>query len=320
MPTPSHILVDTGVLWHIGHPDFQKIVQLSRDRHFKIIAPHIVWEERRTQILDNELDGVKKLKDAYERLNHRRADSILGRLELPPFSLWEQHEIVEASKAYMAELARKNNIEIVPLDANHAERAWVRYFDVDAPFRREESRDNRRKDIPDSWIFEAAIDLAGAHDALVALCGDEKLGKCFASIDIQVFKTASDLFAHLELDVQRAPQPTDSPEAEVAEAGGLGGAKQLDILMDAHQRESRDAEQKILGLVGYLGALPKRDLESMLEYLGVSAELRRNAAERLVLSGLIQDTGNTYLPKNRQACELAATAIEALMIRLVVKP
>ena len=320
MPTPSHVLVDTGLLWDIKHPDFQKVVQLSRERHFKIVVPYIVWEERRTQLLDDELDGVKKLQSAYERLDRRKADSILGRLTLPPFSIWDLEQIVEASKAHMIELAQKNNIEVLPLDANYAERAWDRYFEVHAPFRREESRDNRRKDIPDSWIFEAAIDLAGTHNGLVALCGDGKLGQCFESIGIQIFKTASELLAFLDQDAPRVAQSTSVAEVDVAAVGGSAEVTQLDVLMNAHQRESRDAEQKILGLVGYLGALPKRDLETMLEYLGVSAELRRNAAERLVLSGLIQDTGSTYVPKNRQACELAAAAIEPLMIGLVVKP
>lgn len=316
----THILVDTNALYKFWSPDFQMIVKMSKDRRFKIIVPHIVWEERRTQWLDDALDDVQKLRSAYSTLERRKPESILGRLDLPPFSIWEREQIVEASRVHMADLAKEYNIEVIPLDPRHAERAWVRYFDVSPPFKPEEIRLNRRKDIPDSWIFESAIDLFESHKGLVALCEDGKLVKCFESIDVPVFKTAADLVTFLEQE-GKAKSELDiakDGQAPIA-ADDSDQILKLDQLLERLQHVSRDAEQKILGFIGYLGLLTKRDLGGLLELAGVSPELGRNAAERLVLNGLIQDTGNAYLPRNKEACELAAVSVEPLMIEFVAK-
>ena len=318
MPIPSHVLVDTNALWKIRHPDFQKIVQLSRKRRFKLVVPHIVWEERRTQLLDDEMETVKSLQTAYDKVHRRNPESMFGRLMLPPLPLWGMEQMIEASKAHMVELARLNNIEVIPLDPSHATRAWARYFDVELPFKRQEIRENRRRDIPDSWIFEAAIDLYHQEDNLVALCGDAKLQHCFHSISVPVFKAAVDLVQFLEAEIHRQGQPAAiEAEKNVPDAPMDGSI--LAALMESVQTTSRNAERTILGVVGYLGIVPKVDLESMMTSIGMEKSIVRNAAERLALNGLIQDTGNTYIPKSRQACDLAAAEVEPLMIGLVVK-
>ncbi|MEO8119098.1 MAG: PIN domain-containing protein [Rhodoferax sp.] len=319
MPIPSHVIVDTNALWEIRHPDFQKIVQLSRERRFKLVVPHIVWEERRTQILDKEMEAVKSLQTAYEKVHRRSPGSMLGQLILPPLPLWGIEQMIEASKAHMVELAQSNNIEVIPLDPSHATRAWERYFDVEIPFKREEARENRRRDIPDSWIFEAAIDLYHQEDSLVALCGDGKLQRCFDSISVSVFKTAGDLVLFLEAEANDEPEPEEN-EAENQPSDAPSDGSALAALMDSAQTTSRHAERTILGVVGYLGIVPKANLDSIMTSIGMTESIVHNAAERLALNGLIQDTGNTYIPKNRPACELAAAEVEPLMIRLVVTP
>jgi len=316
MPIPSHVLVDTNALWEIGHPDFQKIIQLSREGKFKLVVPHIVWEERRTQILEDEQKAVRALQAAYDKVHRRNPASMFGQLILPPLALWSLEQMTEASKAHMVELSRANNFEVVPLDPSHAARAWERYFDVNIPFKREQIRENRRKDIPDSWIFEAAIDLYRQEDGLVALCGDEKLQHCFESIGISVFKKPADLVRLLEVEGN-----DDLPSSALPGTGQPTAARKDDSalaeLLESAQSASLSADRTVLGIVGYLTTVPKGELESMMETLGMGAPIVRNAAERLVLSGLIQDTGHAYIPKNRQACDLAAREVEPLMIKLV---
>lgn len=317
MPTPSHVLVDTNALWNLRHPDFQKIVQFSRERRFKLVVPHIVWEERRTQLLEKETKEVLALQAAYEKVQHRSPGSMLSQMILAPLPLWGIAQMIEASKAHMAELAQSNNIEVIPLDPNHAERAWNRYFDVNIPFKREEAREHRRRDIPDSWIFEAAIDLYHQGEGLVALCRDAKLQRCFESISVKVFSEAEDLVVFLEAEEKDQPASDENPAgSQPAETPKEGLA--LSALMESAQTMSLSAERTILGVVGYLKIVPKTDLNVMMTSLGLATSIVRNAAERLAINGLIQDTGHTYIPKNRQACDLAAAEVEPLMIKLLL--
>jgi hypothetical protein len=63
--------------------------------------------------------------------------------------------------------------------------------------------------------------------------------------------------------------------------------------------------------------VPKHQLFDMLLQSGVSTDIARNVADRLVIAGLITDTGNHYLPRNKEAGELAAKSIEPELIKLL---
>jgi hypothetical protein len=79
----------------------------------------------------------------------------------------------------------------------------------------------------------------------------------------------------------------------------------------------KDLDTKILGYVGYLETPSKDQLFNLLSRSGVSIEIARNAAERLAIAGLITDTGNHYLPGNKEATGLAAASIEPEIIKLL---
>ena len=236
-------------------------------------------------------------------------------------SVWPDSEIDTKSKAAMARFAAENKIEIVAVASDHAERAWTRYFNVAPPFNPAEERKNRRKDIPDAWIFETAIDLRQEHAELFALCSDGKLSKAMASIGIKVFKETQQV---LDL-IDKPPAPEPAAKAgEVAiatqapaEATVEGAEGRLDaVLADAAER-FKGLDTKILGYVGYLGSPSKDQLFGLLSQSGVSPDVAHNVAERLAIEGLIEDTGNHYLPTNREACTLAAPLVEFEIIKLL---
>ena len=121
----------------------------------------------------------------------------------------------------------------------------------------------------------------------------------------------------LEAEGKAQPRPDGAPEhAKHPDVPGEGS--ELAALMASAQMTSLQAERTILGVVGYLRIVPKADLGAMMASIGLEEPVVRNAAERLALHGLVQDTGSAYIPRNRQACELAAAEVEPLMIRLVM--
>jgi hypothetical protein len=314
--TITHVLVDTNNLRNLRHPDFQKVVRLSRERGFKIVVPYISWEERRTQLLQDEFEQVEALRGAYETLRAKRADSIVGRLTpLAPIRLWDNDELVQASRRHMEEVAAANAIEVLPLDPQHAPPAWESYFEATPPFLRRKDRQN----IPDSWIYQAAVAFRKDHGQTVVLCKDENLVDSLRSRGLTVFKVPRDLLAALE-----PPQPAATPPAAPASTpapasaqGSAAGGSPLESLLAASLSTSREVDRKILGIVGYLGQVSKRELDEVMTIVHIDAEFGRNAAQRLVLAQLIHDTGNHYLPRDSTACDLAATEVEDLMIELV---
>lgn len=309
------LLIDTSYLCKIvdfDNPDFRKLLRFSKSGELKIVISHIVWEERRTQFLETAYAKAQKLRAAFESLKAPWTGKfIIDGLAPPTLSVWTDVEMDARSKEMMAAFAAENNIEIVPLGADHAERAWQRYFNVDPPFRREVvPRDHRRKDIPDSWIFEAAIDLVKKYPGLLALCKDDNLSNNLASIGVAVFGETQEVLD----EVEKALTPKPKPAAEPAVTAGVDD---LGAILAKAREPFGELETKILGYVGFLKSPSKDQLFKLLSECGVPTELAKNVAERLVITGLITDTGNHYIPRDKKACDLAANLVESEIIKLM---
>jgi len=105
----------------------------------------------------------------------------------------------------------------------------------------------------------------------------------------------------------------------VKTADGRSAASQVDRALAESRLESEGLDTKILGFVSYLGDPSKDQLFDMLGRAGVREGLARNTADKLVIAGLLVDTGNHYLVKNREAGEAAALLVEPEIIRLLAQ-
>ena len=177
--TPIPVFWDTSSIREAGFhdTDCQKLLKYSKSNVVKLFVSHIAWEELRTQFLQSACSEVLKLQRQFDTVRRRQpASLILQGLRSPGMDLWGEPEIEARSHESMAEFARDNRITVVPIGANHAARAWRRYFEASLPFNREVTdREKRRKDIPDSWILEAAIDVKRDHPSLIEFAMTEIL-------------------------------------------------------------------------------------------------------------------------------------------------
>jgi hypothetical protein len=323
----SHLFIDTSYLGGVGFGDgdLQKLLRYSREGELKIFIPHLVWEERRTQLLEEARNDVIKLRTAFQKVLDRAGrDLVLNGLPRPTLGIWSEEDMDGSSRSALAVFAAEHKIQIVKIASDHATRAWERFFAVGLPYNPSQPREHRRKDIPDAWILEVAIDLAQMHPNLVAICPDGKLSAALASIPIAVFKTASEVLDRIEAPVPEQPSTTPStraseePEATAAKAErALTPSEELAHLLEQAQSSSRKLDIKIAGFVTYLAGPAKGQLIDLLRRSGLSEELISNGIGRLVLTGVIRDTGNHYLPADRKIGDLAAAAVENDIIDLL---
>lgn len=312
------LFVDTSSLRRAGFrdPDFQKLLLRAKERTLRIVVSKIAWEEWRTQMRDKECRAVQEIREKFETLRARASGNrVLGRLSAPALALWDDSEIDGASSAAMAEYAAENRIEIVPIGSDHGDRAWSRYFGVkvEPPFNpAAKDRESRRKDIPDSWIFEAALDLVATGDRVAALCFDENLAAALGAIGVRVFREPQDVIGELE---RALPSPEGLPQADTQES--TRSYDELNLALGQAQVSFRDHDRKVLGYVAYFGTLSKGQLFEELAKSGISPEIAQNVAERLVIGGLIQDTGHHYLVTDRQLARVASSAVEDDIIKLL---
>jgi hypothetical protein len=92
---------------------------------------------------------------------------------------------------------------------------------------------------------------------------------------------------------------------------------ELEVVLAAAREQFKLLERKILGFVGYLGTPTKDQLFALLSKSGVPVETSKNVTERLVIAGILTDTGNHYISSNRSVSDLAAATVETEIIRLL---
>jgi hypothetical protein len=322
------LLIDTSALYKFGSgfkdPDFRKLLHYCGvGGTLKIFIPHIVWEERRTQLLDEAYGSIRALQQSFNALSNKwEANIVLDGLRSPVLSICDGSEIDAWSREVMKCFAAEHKIEIVPFAPDHADRAWTRYFDTQPPFNRQDDRKNRRKDIPDAWILEAAIDTARKHPGLVALVSDTKLADALKQNGIGVFNEVKQVLDEIEKPfVVEASEAVASQDVaavsvqEKAQVTVIGNG--LEHVLAPVRNPFKDLEVKVLGYVAYLGTPTKEELFTLLSQSQVSAEIARNVAERLAFTGLIMDTGNHYLVQDKEVAQLALQSVEAEIIKLL---
>ena len=237
----------------------------------------------------------------------------------PELSLWSLKEVEERSHASITAYATENGITVIPLGVDHAERAWRRYFQADLPFNAEEpDREKRRKDIPDSWILEAAIDLKSEYSTLIVLCCDKRFAAALEkTADASVFEDAQAVFDHVDATTQS--RTTDTPVSEVTTPieAKEEPASALAAAFTGMESQFRLVATKIIGLVAFLGSPTKDQLYTLLERSGIPTSISQNISEQLALAKIIIDTGNHFISGDKVAGEQAKIAVETEIIRLV---
>jgi predicted nucleic acid-binding protein len=316
------LFVDTSSLRHAGfrNPDFQKLLLRSKEGSLRIVVSEIAWHEWRTQMREKACEEARKIRTLFDQLKtNAPSNRILARLPPPALALWEDEDIDIASKMAMAEHATEHGIEIIPFGSDHAERVWRRYFGakVELPFNpAAKDRENRRKDIPDSWIFEVAVDLTADDRELSALCRDDNLAAALRGIGIKVFDEPKEFVA--ELERPESPPAEASTQAQPA-APVQPDNNPLAAELDQALAPFKDHDRRVLGYVAYLGTPTKDQLFEMLGRSGIPPEIAKNTTERLVIARLLQDTGHHYLVFDRRLAQTAAAAVESDIIKLLAE-
>jgi len=318
--TPIHVLIDTNALWNarnnFDHPDFRKLLRYSREGVIKVYISKICWEERRTQLIDYVTSNTRQILAISEKLKKQVSNNIVLRyLPEPRISIWSEEDIDKNSRMILDDFADKNKITVIPYAPDHSERAWERYFNVDAPFNPEQERQDRRKDIPDSWILEAAIDLMAKEKDVIAIGKDGALSKSLEEIGCEVLPTIQDVIKKIE-DVSEEIV-TEESKVESVTVEAVDNIDKINQLLSEAKDKIKGLEIKVLGFITYLDQPTKEQLFEIFEKIGISEDIINNIVVGLVVSNLVKDTGDYYIANRTELSQLAADSVEEEIIKLL---
>ncbi|MBA5639460.1 DUF4935 domain-containing protein [Duganella sp. LX20W] len=304
------LVIDTSMLRRTPflHPDFQLLLRESQKGTLKIHIPHIALEEERTHHLKAYTDAVAELQSKFAKLQRGMLGMIVDGLPKPIMELGDLGEVTRNSQEVFKRFVTDNKIEVIDISEEQAANAWARFFDVRPPFNPNEPREQRRKDIPDSWILEAAIEIKPKKGIRCALIADNKLAAAFEAEGFKVYKDVATLLADIEQATAVAPMQKQVVEGPLVPLDQLRSAafKNIDVL--------------ILGLIEALNTPSKDALFATLEAAGYDRAIVEHEAQTLVLSGRLTDTGSHLLPTSRAlAKEAAGTEVVIDVLLKVLK-
>jgi hypothetical protein len=304
-----HIVYDTCLLREtpFGSPAFERLLRRVQQGVAKIYIPYIALEERRTQLVDDYVELMVPIETNIGNMGRGQMSWILQGLAAPEAFLPKRAEVDNNSYSVLGKYLADNKVEVLPYTMDHAHGAWKRYFGVEAPFRASEKRANRRKDIPDSWILEATLELKGRTGRHCMLTKDGKLEGALKDAGFEVWKNV------VELDEEIGRTTTVSPIGATVRPAS---AASVDHLRSA---AFENVALIVLGINEALDAPDKETLFGQLEFAGVNRAIAEHEAITLVLSGVLKDTGNHFIPTDKAQAELALAQplVQECLLRVV---
>ena len=348
MPDPGQqfiIYVDTSYLSHMPSEqaaDWNKLLlhakkcreNLDARPRIEIHIHHIALEEYRTQSRDYLLAAVEKAKSSIQSLTRVWSGNPVGKsLALPiPADMLDSYsyETIDSESHKITEHLLSHGVVKVESESHHDSQVRASYFAWDVPFdgvtiidRADKNhRENRRKHIPDAWIYFAALDMTKREDRILCLCKDGNLAKALRAKTSDVFSDAAEIWKILnatggENNSPPPPAPLTAPAGEEQPASPI--SDDIDRAIQILQESEKLLHIRILGYVNWFAPISKADLSNLLQQKGHVARTVSNASERLALNGLITDTGNHYIPGNKAVCEQAASSIMSEILEILDK-
>ena len=247
------IYVDTTCLRGLSFhdPDWQVLLEASKQRTLRIAISEVAFQERCSQWRDELKAKANIVKDAIDKLTAAWNNSpitrnssindnpyLIAEIKIFDFEKYIEDQVIDYANNFIKEY----DIEIRKIQEHHTEEVLRKYFcweePFDSPTKDRDTRDireKRKKNIPDAWIIEEAIDLKASGRAIYVLCKDKKMIETFIKKDIQVFETAEGISAKLNRKQQEevllvANQQNVEPRTEFSMTGNLASLFNTDLI------------------------------------------------------------------------------------------
>ena len=304
------VLLESGFLVGVSfkNPEFLQLLEFAKQKKIELYVSRITFDEWRTNKGRKLIDLIEKISRHIDELNGEWSSSAITQglpdpidsRFLPAIDMLEQRS-VDAMRKFCDD----NSIGIIQLTEAHMQDSWDRYFSGSPPYRSIKSR----TDIPDCWIFVAALELKKLHGALYCLIGrdeknkgDQQLGKALRDEDCLVYSDIKEL-----IQVINPPEESVAPHAT------------LDQALTTLAARDRQLRTSILGYVAFFQPILKHQLVAFLEGRGFTASEVDSFAQQLVVSGTLTDTGNNYIASsgNEDVLEQARAAVMNEIIEII---
>jgi hypothetical protein len=173
-----HVLIDTCIYRQDrrrNKPGFRAVKRLAQAGVIQLHVPLFVKREFVSQQAEDAEEDITKITDAAKRIARLTNDATLvaQTAQIAQLTSAMKTDAVNALTREFQQWMTEAQATEHSIKADHAERVVDAYFAGRPPF----GAAKRREDIPDSFIWETAVDLAAEHGALIVVSADGKIRK-----------------------------------------------------------------------------------------------------------------------------------------------
>lgn len=318
-----HVIVDTSVLRpaHFGSSLFDKLLRRVDQGVMKLYIPEVVLEERRTQLLFEYNTEADLVRGALLKMARAPLGMLLQGIPIPTsVDLPTRDEVDRNSRAVFRRYLEEKKVEVLPFTYDHARQAFERYMHGRPPFMPARDREPERKHIPDSWIFEAALEIKGRLGRHCVLVKDGRFESALKEAGIEVFAEVGLLDKAIEEATAVVPiRPAGAEaraDATVSADAPVPPSSELERL---RTKAFKDLDVIVLGVNEALRNPDKEKLLSTLASLEVDRTKAELTVSMLVASEVLREIGNRLLPTDVKLAERMASepVVRELLIRLI---
>jgi hypothetical protein len=308
------IFMDTSFMRGVSHKnaDYLSILNFCKANDIDVYISEISKEEWRTQKVKEFDDNLKPLKNALETLKH---PSLLHEIfPTPTLTIPDRDEIYKKSSRIIDNFLEQHNIKIAPIRFHHADKTWKAYFQGDAPFKEIKAR----KDIPDAWVYQAAIDIKEENKNktnFFILCRKENPNHNSGKKNLEPIAEDGELTKSLKKigykpkDYQEFAKEIASQESK-EEAITVLSNNELDHTPSniANLSDHNELQQRVLATVYLLSAdapVSKVNLIEFLKEFYTPDEITATADYLAAVQKVLKKIGDGYVPKDKHLCKNA---------------
>jgi rRNA-processing protein FCF1 len=318
-----HVIVDTNVLRpaHFGSSLFDKLLRRVDQGVMKLYIPEVVLEERRTQLLFEYNELAEQARGALLKMARSPLDILLQGIHVPTsMDLPTRDEVDRNSRAVFRKYLEDKKVEVLPFTYDHARQAFERYMHGKPPFLPAKERETERKHIPDSWIFEAALEIKARPGRHCVLVKDQRFKAALQEAGFEIFSEIGSLDLAIEEATAVVPiRPAGGEVGAEAIAAADERVPQPSELERLRAEAFRDLDVIVLGMNEALKNPEKEKLFAILAGLDVDRGKAELMASTLVASEVLREIGNRLLPTDVKLAERMATEpiVRELLMKLI---
>lgn len=316
-----HLILDTSILHaaHFGSSRFEKLLRRSRQGVAKIYIPEVVLEERRTQLLKDYNSHADGARGALLKMSESPVSMLLEGIPMPgPLDLPSREDVDGNSRAVFQKFLADNKVEILSFTGEHAVRALEAYLHGRPPFKPAEKRETERKHIPDSWIYEAALEVRARPGRHCVLVKDTRFQSALREAGFEVFDDIDALDQVIEEATAVVPIREAAP-AVPAEDPAENAAAAPSALEKLRAEAFKNFDVIVLGMNEALMNPNKEVLFTTLNGLGVARAKVEAMTVTLMALGVLREVGNRLLPMDVPMAKRMAgdPIVRALLVRMI---